>query len=932
MSWPEDLLVDGEYVLDGEYSLAGAITIAADEVVRVKAGSQLHVDADVIFTIADGGQFIVEAGATVTFDTKSRIDVRGEWLIAQGTTIQSGSGVQFNIYGVLTTAGVEGSEVIFTSSLDIPEKGSWNGIHAYNGSNVTLRYTQVKYASMGIYEVSISSATYLDIQYSLFEQNKQAINIYESTRDSGFISTIHYNSFVDNSTNLYTSGRYDSTIIDARYNWWGTSVISEIMAKIYDRQDSTQFLLVNYGAYRRSIAWDDVFTNSIAVSWPEDLLVDGEYVLDGEFSIIGYTELLDGQTLRIKSGSKLYLSANLVFKINLGAQIVVEEGAEIIIGDNARFDVYGYWSLAQGATVYAGSNSAIYLYGQLEALGSDTSMVRFISLTDNAEADYWQGIKVFAGSNISLNYTHVSHAKYAVWLYQNEGVSIQASLLYSHFTHNKVGVYIEDRSASVDVNVALRYGSLENNVDYNVYTYRYSTYLNSVIDLRFNWWGSADIDLIADSIYDHNDHANGLLVNYTSIRQSIDVDDILYVFTEEIDTSVVVKKSVLISNTTTINESVSLTLAANANMVLAEGAVLKVNGDLIIEEGATISIDESATLEVTGRIVVKSSDFNLPQGLVTRLSAGAQLRAAIGTRINLYGEFYSEGTAENPAIIGSEESSTGFWYGIHAHSGSKLIFNYTRITQAEIGVYVAVGSNVTITHSWLVANQTAIKFFDDSDNSNPLLLVNYNIFEENINFNIDAQQTVEGYFVGDIDARFNWWGSADVATINRLIYDRKNNNTLGLLVDFSQPWLDATGSIVWSTAFVGNIDSSIIINGKLSIIGYSLLSSDFTVSATQQLIIESSASMYITGGLSIAKLGKLVLRKGAYLGVAENATITMNANTDIEIGISAKIEIFGELIARAESAQPIVFVGAQPIHCETQNNSVLLEAISESNN
>ncbi|MBB1387768.1 hypothetical protein H5119_20010, partial [Pseudoalteromonas sp. SG45-5] len=224
---------------------------------------------------------IVEAGATVTFDIKSRIDVRGEWLIAQGVTIQSGSGVQFNIYGVLTTTGVEGSEVVFTSSLDIPEKGSWSGIHVYNGSNVTLRYTQVKYAIYGIREVSISSATHLDIQYSLFEQNTHAIYINESKSDSGFISTIHYNSFVDNTTNLNTNGDYGSTIIDARYNWWGTADISEIMAKIYDRQDTSRSLLVNYGAYRRSIAWDDVFTNSIAVSWPEDLLVDGEYVLDG---------------------------------------------------------------------------------------------------------------------------------------------------------------------------------------------------------------------------------------------------------------------------------------------------------------------------------------------------------------------------------------------------------------------------------------------------------------------------------------------------------------------------------------------------------------------------------------------------------------------------------------------------------------------------
>ena len=64
-------------------------------------------------------------------------------------------------------------------------------------------------------------------------------------------------------------------------------------------------------------------------------------------------------------------------------------------------------------------------------------------------------------------------------------------------------------------------------------------------------------------------------------------------------------------------------------------------------------------------------------------------------------------------------------------------------------------------------------------------------------------------------------------------------------------WLDATGSIVWTTAFVGNIDSNVSINDKLSIIGYSLLSSDFTLNASQQLIIESSASMYVNSNLSI---------------------------------------------------------------------------------
>ncbi|KPH89845.1 hypothetical protein AMS57_14285 [Pseudoalteromonas undina] len=173
------------------------------------------------FTIDSGDRMYVTANSKVTLEDSAKLIINkgAELIIEQGVSVFAGRNASIDVRGTLISTGVEGSEVVFTSSLDIPEKGSWNGIYAYNGSNVTLRYTQVKYASWGVYEVSISSATHLDIQYSLFEQNTQAIYINESTRDSGFISTIHYNSFIDNTTNLYanvTYGNSDSTIIDAR--------------------------------------------------------------------------------------------------------------------------------------------------------------------------------------------------------------------------------------------------------------------------------------------------------------------------------------------------------------------------------------------------------------------------------------------------------------------------------------------------------------------------------------------------------------------------------------------------------------------------------------------------------------------------------------------------------------------------------------------
>lgn len=137
-----------------------------------------------------------------------------------------------------------------------------------------------------------------------------------------------------------------------------------------------------------------------------------------------------------------------------------------------------------------------------------------------------------------------------------------------------------------------------------------------------------------------------------------------------------------------------------------------------------------------------AADVNLvlSLGLSTHITVGGQLRVAIGARVDVQGEFYAQGSLETSVVIGLEEGLTGFWHGLHSHASSILVVDYTRITQAEIAIYVVTASQVTVTHSWLIDNKVAIELLDDSESCDPQLLVNYTVFESNLEYNINASQ------------------------------------------------------------------------------------------------------------------------------------------------------------------------------------------------
>ena len=142
------------------------------------------------------------------------------------------------------------------------------------------------------------------------------------------------------------------------------------------------------------------------------------------------------------------------------------------------------------------------------------------------------------------------------------------------------------------------------------------------------------------------------------------------------------------------------------------------------------------------------------------------------------------------------------------------------------------------------------------------------------------------------------------------------------MVDFSQPWLDVTGTSVWTTAVVGNINTDVTSTSRMNIIGYSELSAHITVAAQQHLILEAHSRLYVSGNITVVAEGQLALASYAHLSVSTGAVITMNAQTDTQIGAGARVEIYGELIARGQTLQPVILRGAEPEACPVEGNGI----------
>ena len=190
-----------------------------------------------------------------------RIDVDSELTIEPGVVVkleyQKG---KMNIWGKLTAVGTENNRIIFTSSRDdanggdtdhenwLPERGDWQDLNFGATKEAKLKYTTIMYGGGGRADdaVVINNTDNVSITKSEIRNNRfygiKIINslptIEENTisgnytgiisyggaknpviRNNSFYGNLHYGASVMNPVSGYLMGQ-----IDARTNWWGSSL------------------------------------------------------------------------------------------------------------------------------------------------------------------------------------------------------------------------------------------------------------------------------------------------------------------------------------------------------------------------------------------------------------------------------------------------------------------------------------------------------------------------------------------------------------------------------------------------------------------------------------------------------------------------------------------------------------------------------------
>lgn len=827
----------------------------------------------------------------------------------------SGLNARINVYGSLIGNGLEGSEIHFGSSVEAPSAGSWYGIHAHANAKVTLRYTQILHAQYGVYvdiNHSINSQI-IDIKYSRFIENTYGIYVYEGYSNTGSSLVLHYNQFMSNDFHIHGShsnNHSSTTVIDARFNWWNSTRVGEILAKIYDHQDASDGLMINYGQYRGSIDIDDIIDNAIAWIWPDELIIDNETVLDGDFTFIGNTHITTDQVVRVTAGSHITIGAGVTLTVAQAGRWIIEDGARITIEDAAIINVYGEWRIGAGVNIRSGLNVKLNIYGSLIGNGIEGNEIHFGSSLDVPHLGSWQGITAYSGANIQLVYTQVSHAEYGLYAHINSDMAINVDIRYSRFVNNTNAVRVYETIQNTGSTFIVQYNQFINNT-FNIYAYSVDQNSTLHIDASFNWWNTVVAEDIAAKIFDH---AYGLTVDHDHDRFGAGVDDIGYVYdTGTIDTDVIVERRIRIIGETRIDASHSVTIGAGSSITIDADSTLHVDGDLIVEEGAEFIVDEDATVEVTGRIIVTASELTLPADLTVNLTAGSRFYTSIDTQVDVRGHFNSQGSEDNLVYIGlrEEDRDGGLWQGLAAHAGSHVVIKHTHLSHAEVGIYAGDSSDVNITHSWLMNNTRAIHLYYNEQVSLASFAAHYNRFEGNTEYNIYAEQTETGYFNDRVSVEYNWWGSVDIALINHLFFDRGDDANLGLWLDFSYIWLDNLGENIWHNGVAGSIDTVTSYSEDISIIGYTEINADISINADASLIVEPNATLIANANVTIAELAKVVVGNNSVFKVNQDVSLTLNPETDLQLGVGAKVEIIGELIARAAMGQSIIFRGAE---------------------
>lgn len=220
-------------------------------------------------TVHVEGQLVVEKGATLTINPGTKVLFKKaapdeEGLAASGIIVK----------GTVVAAGLPGARITFTSGEVKPASGDWGEVKVSESAGSSFADCDFSYGGWGLHvhesDLKVLGCTFRDNSSGGIRGKAGNVEVTGCDIEGMDIGIrywkgalyVHHNTISRNKTgiflrqecgaakidhnNIYGNDDYDLKLgdgqkedVDARYNWWGGVLITDIRGKIYDKSRET---------------------------------------------------------------------------------------------------------------------------------------------------------------------------------------------------------------------------------------------------------------------------------------------------------------------------------------------------------------------------------------------------------------------------------------------------------------------------------------------------------------------------------------------------------------------------------------------------------------------------------------------------------------------------------------------------------------------
>jgi parallel beta-helix repeat protein len=530
---------------------------------------------------------------------------------------------------------------------------------------------------------------------------------------------------------------------------------------------------------------------------------------------------------RVRQVQPTFVSSDIFVNTTWGLS-----GSPFIVTNNIHVQAGATLTVAAGVQVLF-SNVSLTITGALRVLGNPSSPVVFTSARPVPLPGDWQGLIFASGtpplpsalSNAVVQYAVqgincggsspqiVSNliqycSQYGIYLNSSSPLILGNIIQYNNsdgifctvysspsIVGNQIGAnggngITAYGTGGVDQNPhpVINGNSLVGNRNYAVYAYNFYQPTNiRVLDVRSNWWGTADPRLIRSVIYDYTTYpATAPVVNYGNWLSSPTGPAVGGVF---------------VSGPVATN---TVWRASDSPIGVLGNVVVNTNVTLTVQPGVDVEFLGSYIMQVYGILGAAGTSNNpivFTSGDEFPLAGDWQGLYFIGTNgpapsvvSNAVVEFAIQGINANGAWLSIASSTIQYnsQYGIYLSGSSPLIQGNTIQNNSSDGIYCTYFSSPLILGNQIGANggNGITAYGSSSVDQNPHPVMNGNSLVGNRNYAVSVNNYYQPTNVVVLNARSNWWGTADARAIRALVYDYSANPTYAPVLDFGN-WLSS---------------------------------------------------------------------------------------------------------------------------------------------